>query len=88
MSTLEEAVRDFLAQKRIAVAGVSRTSSEAANAIYQKLRGAGYQVFATNPQAEEVEGDVCYPDLAAIPGGVDGVVVATPPAAAEEIVRQ
>jgi predicted CoA-binding protein len=87
-TTLEKAVRDFLAQKRIAVAGVSRRSSEAANAIYKKLRGAGYQVFATNPKAEEVEGDPCYPDLASIPGGVDGVVVATPPAAAEEIVRQ
>ena len=75
MPDLEERVRDFLAQKRIAVAGVSRKSQEAANLIYRKLREPGHEVFATNPRAEEVEGDACYGDLASIPGiediGVD-----------------
>ncbi len=88
MSTLKEAVDDFLAQKRIAVAGVSRNSGEAANIIYKKLRGSNYQVFAVNPKADQVEGDPCYPDLASIPEGVDGVVVSTPPQAAEQIVRE
>ncbi len=88
MTTLEERTRDFLAQKRIAVAGVSRGSQEAANLIYRKLRDTGHEVFATNPKTADVEGDPCYPDLAAIPGGVDAVVVATPPAAAEAVVRQ
>ena len=82
MATLKEAVDDFLAQKRIAVAGVSRHGGEAANVIYRKLRGAGYEVFATNPKATEVEGDACYPDLRSIPGGVDGVVISTTPAIA------
>ncbi len=35
MSTLNEAVEDFLAHKRIAVAGVSRSGSEASNLIYR-----------------------------------------------------
>ena len=88
MPELKEAVEDFLAQKRIAVAGVSRGGDEAANAIYRKLRGAGYEVFATNPKAAEVEGEPCYPDLRSIPGGVDAVVISTPPEVAEEIVRE
>ncbi len=88
MPTMKEAVDDFLAQKRIAVAGVSRSRSEAANLIYRKLRGAGYEVFATNPKATEVEGDACYPDLRSIPGGVDGVVISTTPEIAEQIVRE
>ena len=88
-STLETAVGEFLAQKRIAVAGVSRTDThEAANTIYRRLRDAGHEVFAVNPHAEAVEGDACYPDLAAIPGGVGAVVVVTHPEVTPEIVRQ
>lgn len=87
MSTLEEAAQDFLAQKRIAVAGVSRKGDTAANIIYKKLRGTGYAVFPINPHATEVEGDPCYPDLAAIPGGVDALVIATPPQVAAQLVR-
>ncbi len=88
MSTLNERVADFLSRRRVAVAGVSRSPDQAANAVYRKLRGAGYAVFAVNPEAREVENETCYPDLESIPGGVEAVVVATPPAATEEVVRQ
>jgi uncharacterized protein len=88
MSTLEAKVTDFLNQKRIAVAGVSRTKQDAANLIYRKLKAAGYQMFPINPNASTFENDPCYPDLNSIPGGVDGVVIVTRPKLAEEIVRQ
>lgn len=83
MTKLEEQVRDFLGQKRIAVAGFSRSKNQAANAIYWKLKVAGHEVFAVNPRAETVEEVKCYESLEAIPGGVSAVVVATPPAASE-----
>jgi predicted CoA-binding protein len=86
--TLRQAVDDFLTQKHIAVAGVSRNSGEAANSIYRKLRDAGYAVFATNPKAKEVEGDPCYPDLKSIPEKIDGVVIATPPGMSESVVAE
>ena len=88
MTTLAEQVEDFLAQKRIAVAGVSRDRNQPANAIFRKLRDSGHEVFATNPKTQKAEGAACYPDLASIPGGVDAVMIATPPAAGEKIVRQ
>ncbi len=88
MPTMKEAVNDFLAQKRIAVAGVSRSPNEAANAIYRKLRASDYQVFAVNPNATEAEGDRCYPDLKSIPGGVDAVLVATTPTVADAVVQE
>jgi predicted CoA-binding protein len=87
-SNLMQAVKNFLDQKRIAVAGVSRKSGEAANLIFRKLGSAGYEVFAVNPKAQEVEGATSYPSLAAIPGGVAAVVIATPPGAAPEIVQE
>jgi len=88
MSKLKEAVKDFLSQKRIAIAGVSGTRDIQANRIYRKFREAGYQVFAVNPNAKTVEGDPCYPDLKSIPGGVDGVVIITRPEVTEKIAGQ
>jgi predicted CoA-binding protein len=83
-----EAITDFMKQRRIAVAGVSRSRTEAANTIYRKLRDSGYQVFPVNPRAAALEDAACYPELAAIPGGVDAVVVATHPEASLGVVRQ
>lgn len=88
MSTLQQAVDDFLAQRRIAVAGVSRDPKSAANAIYRKLKAAGYEVFPVNPKADTVEGDPCYATVGAIPDGLEGVVIATPPEAAVAIVNE
>jgi predicted CoA-binding protein len=88
MVTLREAVDDFLGQKRIAVAGVSRNPSQPANLIFRTLRKADYQVFPVNPNADEVEGDACYHDLKSIPGGIDAVVVVTTPDAAKNVVSE
>jgi predicted CoA-binding protein len=88
MSPLVEKVADFLAQPRIAVAGVSRTKQEAANLIYRRLKSSGVQVVPINPNAESFEGDRCYPDLRSVPGGVDGVVIVTRPETTLAIVRQ
>jgi len=88
MSTVDTLVDAFLAQKRIAVAGVSGKKKTAANLIYGKLKGAGYQVYPVNPNAEIIDGDTCFPDLGSLPEHVDGVVIATSPAVAERIVRQ
>jgi uncharacterized protein len=86
VTTLREAAEEFLAQKRIAVAGVSRDPKQPANLIYRRLRDTGHEVFAVNPNAAEVEGDACYAAVTQIPDGVDGVVVVTPADAAPAVV--
>lgn len=88
-TTLAGKADDFLAQKRIAVAGVSRDKSHhpAGNLIYHRLKTTGHEVFAVNPNLSMFEGDRCYPDLQSIPGGVDGVVIITRPTTTEQIVR-
>ena len=88
MPTMQEATQNFLALKRIAVAGVSRTSSNAANLIYRTLRSKGYQVFAVNPNAANVEGDTSDPNLKSIPDKPEGVVIVTKPEVTDEIVRE
>jgi predicted CoA-binding protein len=89
MVTVKEAAATFLAHDRIAVTGVSRNAGgHGSNAVYKRLRDRGYEVFAVNPNADEVEGDRCYHDLKSIPGGVEAVVIATSPDHAEETMRE
>lgn len=88
MANVPQSVAEFLRGRRIGVAGVSRTAGQAANAVYRKLRDAGYEVFPINPNAAQVEGVECFPDVAAIPGRIDGVVIASHPDVAVELVRQ
>ena len=89
MSTIKEAAAEFLAKKRVAVTGVSRTpQSHGGNIVYQRLRQRGYEVFAVNPNADRVEGDPCFHDLKSIPGGVEAVVIAARPETAEATLRE
>ena len=88
MTDLPAAAAEFLSHRRIAVAGVSRDEPNAANLIYRRLKADGYDVFAVNPAADEVEGDRCFRSLSAIDGGVDGVVIGTPPDAVLQVVEE
>lgn len=81
-------IAEFFTGKRFAVAGVSRDRNQPANLVFRKLKGAGYTVFPVNPQATELEGSACYPSITSLPEAVDGVVIATHPNAAAEVVTQ
>lgn len=77
---LKDAAAEFLALRRIAVTGVSRTGAgHSANAVYVSLREHGYEALAVNPNAQTVEGDPAFANLSSIPGTVDAVVIATRP---------
>jgi len=86
----ETQVQEFLAQRRIAVVGVSRHDSHhpAGRLIYGRLKTTGHDVVPVNPHMQTFEGDPCYPDLRSIPGGVDGVVIVTRPEVSEQIVHE
>jgi hypothetical protein len=89
MTAMKQAATEFLSHKRVAVTGVSRTpGSHGSNVVYKRLRERGYDVFAVNPNAEEVEGDRAYHDLHSIPGGVEAVVIGTRPETAEQAMRE
>lgn len=89
MQPVSEAAAEFLTLRRIAVTGVSRNpKGHGANVVYQRLRARGYDAVAINPNADEVEGDVCYHDLKSVPGGVEAVVIGTRPDIAEDTMRE
>lgn len=89
MTAIKDAAAEFLGQTRVAVTGVSRAAKDhGSNVVYKRLRERGYQVYAVNPNAKEVEGDRCFQDLHSIPGGVHAVVIGTRPEIAEQTMRE
>jgi predicted CoA-binding protein len=88
MKPVPPSVAEFLAGKRLVVAGVSRKGQSAANAVFRRFRETGHDAVPVNPNASELEGVACFPDVASVPGPVDGVLVATHPSVAAEVVRQ
>lgn len=83
-----ESIARFLQGRRIAVAGVSRKGDVAANAVLKKLQACGYDAIPVNPNAGAIDDVRCYPDVLAVPGELDGVVIATHPGVSASVVRQ
>jgi len=88
MSKIDSLVQDFLAQKRIAVVGVSDKRETGCNLGYRKFKEAGYAVYAINPRLTSFEGDPCYADLISIPEKPDAVFILANPAVTDQIVQQ
>lgn len=81
-------VRDFLAQKRIAVVGVSRDPKDFSRSLLRTLLDRGYEAVAVNPALESADGAPCFPSLAAVAPPVDGVLVMAPPAVTDQVVEE
>ena len=88
MSKLDILVQDFLAQKKIAVVGVSDKRETGCNLAYKKFKENGYQVYAVNPRITTFNDAPCYPDLKSIPEKPDAVFTLTSPKVTEHIVEQ
>jgi len=88
MSKIDSLVEDFLAQKKIAVVGVSDKRETGSNLAYRKFKEAGYAVSAVNPRLNTFEGDPCYPDLKSIPEKPEAVFILTNPKITEQVVKQ
>jgi uncharacterized protein len=89
MQKIKDAAPEFLANKRVAVTGVSRHAKDhGSNVVNKRLRDRGCHMYAVNPNADEVEGDRCYHDLCSVPDGVDAVVIATRPETAEATMHE
>jgi uncharacterized protein len=88
MANIEPLVQEFLAQKKIAVVGVSDQRETGCNSNYKKFKDAGYQVYAVNPRITMYEGSPCYPDLKSLPEVPDAVFILANPRVTGQIVQQ
>lgn len=88
MAKIDVLVQDFLAQKKIAVVGVSDRRETGCNLAYTKFKKEGYQVYAVNPRLKTFDGDPCYPDLKSLPEKPEAVFILSNPKITEQIVQQ
>ena len=83
----QQRIKDFLSAGPWAVAGASSNRSKYGNKVLRTYLQRGLEVYAVNPRATEVEGVPCYPDLASLPDGVQGLSIITPPQITEQLVE-
>jgi uncharacterized protein len=81
-------IQDFIAQKAVAVVGMSRASRSFSVNAARELRSKGYRIYPVNPNATEIQGAQCYPSVGALPEKVGGALFVTPPAATERALRE
>ncbi len=72
---MEQSIQDFINCKRIAIVGCSSTGRKFGNSAYKELKQRGYQVFPVHPTENEIDGDKCFPNLTALRGEIDAVLI-------------
>jgi predicted CoA-binding protein len=82
-----ETINDFLAQKRIAMVGISRNPRDFSMMLFKELVKRGYDVIPVNPRMAEVEGRRCFARLQQIQPAVDGALLMTSPGVTETVVK-
>lgn len=87
MTTIKS-VNDFMAQKNIAIVGVSRKKQKFGNAIYKELEKKGFALYPVNPNMEEYNGKKCYPDIASLPTDVTAIVINTKPDNTKKLIEE
>jgi len=81
-------IKEILERKNvIAVVGASRDPGKYGHRVYEDLKEAGYAVYPVNPNAAEILGDRCYPDLKSLAVRPDAVNVVVPPEVTEDVVK-
>ena len=79
-------IEDFLAQKRIAMVGVSRRPKDFSATLFEELCRRGYDVVPVNPNASEALGRRCFARVQDIQPAVDGALLMTSPNVTESVV--
>jgi predicted CoA-binding protein len=77
-------IEEILDKQCFAVTGVSRDPDKYGYKVYKTLKAAGYKVYPVNPNADDIDGDPCFPTLDNVPDKIDCVVTVTPPPITEE----
>jgi uncharacterized protein len=84
---MDNSVVEFLKGNKFALVGVSRSGGKFGNAIFTELKERGVQVAIVHPEAKEINGEACVPNLKALGGKVDGVIICVSPQQAVAVVQ-
>lgn len=72
-------INEFLAQKHIAIAGVSRNKKKLGNYLFRALVDKGIEVYPIHPVLSVHEEKSCYLSVSDLPADVTAIVINTKP---------
>jgi predicted CoA-binding protein len=87
-TTAADRLRILEKYKRIAMVGLSSNEFRPSHFAAMYLLAEGYEVIPVNPKEKQILGQVCYPSVTAIPGGVEVVDIFREPSAVPAIVDE
>lgn len=80
-------IDDFLAQRRIAVVGVSHEPKDFSRLLFRELKQRGYDLVPVHPCAAEIEGIACARSVRDVQPAVDGALLMTPAKVSAAVVQ-
>ena len=81
-------IESFIRSKRIAVIGFSRSGKKFGNMAGKELTKRGYEIFPVHPDAREIDGKTCYPNLKSLDGKADALLISIPPALVPPVLEE
>lgn len=81
-------IDDFIKSKKIAVVGMSRSGKKFGNYACKELKSKGYEIYPVHPEAKEIDGLICSPDLKSLNGKVDGIWISLPPQKVSQVLEE
>lgn len=85
---MKDIIQAFLDSAKIAIAGASPNKDNFGLSLMTELEKRGKEIFPVNPKYEQINGKACLPTVKDLPGDVESLILAVPPALTEEIVEQ
>lgn len=86
---MNQSIQDFVEGKRIAVVGASQQNNQKfGNMAAKELIERGYEVVYVHPEAKEINGQPCYPNMDAVKDKADVVWVCVPATGGESVLRE
>lgn len=87
MSSLID-IQNFLAPKKLAIAGASRNPKKFGAIVFTELKKRGFELYPVHPSANEIQGIPCYSKVDDLPAGVDHLYIVTPKSETLSLVSQ
>ncbi len=88
LAVLREEALQFINDKEIALAGVSRNPKKFGNIVFNTLKSKGLNIYPLNPNTENLEDVHCYKTLQDLPDNVKNLLILLKPDETEKVIRE
>lgn len=88
MKVTNNQINSFLEGRKLAIAGVSRSSKKFGHVVYKELKDKNYSVVPINPNADTIDGDPCIKSVDELPADIESILITTPTSETDKVLRK